>query len=144
MKLTSFAVAFLPLVLVASCGESGDKAKAVVQAATKAAAEGGQQLAAKAAELARLAPEEAGAKLREFVDLAARELDEIKDSETAKAVAAEVESALAKLAELKTSLKINLASLQVKVDELIEKFKNDPRVVSALKALQEQMNKLGS
>ena len=134
----------LPILMLAGCGESGEATQNVVQAATHAAAETGQQLAQKAAELAQTAPEAARAKMQEFVDLAVSEFEAAKDSETAKKVAAEVDAALAKLAELRTTLttKLNLAGLETKVGELIERFKNDPHVVAALKALQERLNQL--
>src|SRR5262245_18837974 len=95
----------LPIVLLAlaSCGE-GSKTADVVQAATKGSAEVGQQLAEKAARLAEMAPEEAKAKLREFVEVASRELKEIKDSETAQKVAAELKALLDQLVALAKKL----------------------------------------
>ncbi len=145
MKLATVLRAALPTVLlVCACGQSGEKTANVVQAATRAASEAGQQLAAKASELAQAAPEQVKAKVQEFVDVAVREFEAAKDSETAQKVAEEVRLALEKLAQLRTSLtsKLDLAGLQTKVEDLIERFKNDPRVVAALKAVQEQLSKL--
>lgn len=132
------------LLALAGCGQSGQTTANVVQAAAKGAAEIGQQLAEKAAALAHMTPEEAKAKLQELVDAAATELQEVKDSETAQQIAAEVQKVLVQLEELgmKLSQKLNLASLQQSLEELIERFKNDPRVVSALKSLQEKLNSL--
>src|SRR5687767_15201294 len=89
----------LALVLLPGCGE-GSKTADVVQAATRGVAEAGQQLAQKAAELADMTPAEARTKLQGVMDLAATELREIKDSETAQRVIAEVERAFDKLVEL--------------------------------------------
>ena len=132
--------AALPL---AACGE-GSKTADVVQAATKGAAEVGQQLAEKAAELVKLAPEEAKTKLQGLVETASRELKEIKDSEAAQRLAADVQRVLEKLVELgkKLGQKLDLAGMKATVVELIERFKHDPRVVSALKSLQEKLDAL--
>jgi len=136
----------LPTVLLAlaGCGQSGQTTANVVQAATKGAAEIGQQLAKEAAALAHMTPEEAKAKLQELVDAAATELKAVRDSETAQKIATEVQAVLLQLEELgmKLSQKLNLAQLQQSVEELIERFKNDPRVVEALKTLQEKLNSL--
>ena len=125
-------------LVLAGCGESGQKA---VKAASKAASEAGQQLAEQAAELARTTPEQAKEKLQEFVDAAAGELKAARDSETAHQVASELQGALEELSELRQTLgaKINLTAIQQALQELIEKFENDPRVVSVLKSLQEKL-----
>jgi 2-oxoglutarate dehydrogenase complex dehydrogenase (E1) component-like enzyme len=133
----------LSLSLVA-CGEAGSKTADVVQAATRGAAEIGQQLAEKAAELAKMAPEEAKAKLQGLLDGAARELKELKDSETAQRIVAEFEQAFDKLVELAKKLgeKLDLAGLKNAVVELVERFKNDPRVTSALESLKSKLDSL--
>jgi hypothetical protein len=132
----------IPLLLLAGCGRSPEETANVVQAATKGAAEAGQQLAEKAAEIAHAAPDVARKKAQELLDAAARKLQEVKDSEMARQAALEIEEVLAKLSELKQTLlpKLNLASLQASVQELIERFKSDPRVAGALKSLQEKLN----
>jgi polyhydroxyalkanoate synthesis regulator phasin len=132
------------LLALAGCGQSGQTTANVVQAASKGAAEIGKQLAEKAAALAQMTPEEAKAKLQELVDAAATELKEVRDSETAQKIASEVQKVFAQLQELglKLSQKLNLAGLQQSVEELIERFKNEPHVVSALKSLQEMLNSL--
>jgi hypothetical protein len=131
------------LVPLTACGD-GSKTADVVQAATRGAAELGQQLAEKTAELAHMAPEEAKAKLQGVLDAAGRELKEIKDSETAQKIAAELQLALDKLVELAKKLgqKIDLAGIKQSVVELIERFKNDPRVTSTLHGLQEKLDSL--
>lgn len=131
------------LVPLAACGD-GSKTADVVQAATRGAAELGQQLAEKTAELAAMAPEEAKLKLQGLLDATGRELKEIKDSETAQKIAAELEGALDKLVELAKKLgqKIDLAGMKQSVVELIERFKNDPRVTSTLTSLREKLDSL--
>jgi hypothetical protein len=133
------------LFSLAACGD-GSKTADVVQAATRGAAEVGQQLAEKAAQLAQMTPEEAKAKLHEFVDAASRELKEIRDSETAQKVAAELQRLLDELAALAKKLgeKLDLAGLHQSVGELIERFKNDPHVANTLKSLKEKLDSIGS
>lgn len=142
--LSASVPAVLSTVLLAGCGPSGEKTANVVQAATRAASEAGQQIGQLAAELAQAAPEQVKVKAQEFVDLAKREFEAAKDSETVQRVAEQVRLALEKLAQLRSSLtaKLDLAGLQTTVEGQIERFKNDPRVVSALKAVQEQLAKL--
>jgi hypothetical protein len=143
LSLAASSVLALPLIL-AGCGPSGEKTANIVQAATRTAAEAGQQLAEKAAELARVAPEEARAKLGEWMDAAANELKEIRDSETAQRVAVEVERALGKLVELAKTLgeKLDLEGLKATVAELIERFRTDPRVVKTLESLRDKLDAL--
>jgi len=131
------------LLSLAACGD-GSKTADVVQAATKGAAEVGQQLAESVAKLADMAPEEAKTKLRELVDAVGRELKEIKDSETAQRLAAELQRLLDQLVALAKKLgeKLDLAALEQSVGELIERFKNDPRVTSTLKSLKEKLDTL--
>src|SRR5262245_33780753 len=113
----------VPLPFLSGCGDSGRQTADVVQAASKAAAETGQQLAEKVAELAHTTPEQAKQKLQELVDAAALELKQVRDSETARTVAAEVQSALEELGRLGLKLgeKLNLAGLQTTVVDLIER-----------------------
>lgn len=145
MKLSSL-IAFLPLAFFTSCGESGERAAGVVEAAAKSASETGHELADSAAALARTAPEQAKVKFQEFVDEAARQFEAVKDSETAHKVAGHVEAGLAQLGEFKDTIasKIDFAALRTKVEELIERFKSDPRVVSALESVRTQIDKLKS
>ncbi len=144
MKLSPLLNLCLSAVLLGACGQSGEQTAHTVQAATKAAAEAGQQLAEKAAEIAQMAPEQAKLEFQQLVDASAKAFEEVKDSQAVQNVADEVKRALEQLSTLKATLgpKLNLASLQAKVTELIEKFKNEPHVVSALKAVQELVNKL--
>jgi uncharacterized Ntn-hydrolase superfamily protein len=132
------------LLALAACGESGTQAANVVQAATRGAAEAGQQLAEKAAELAVLTPEEAKHKLQELVDLAASELRAVKDSETAQRVAAEIQRVLEQLGVFaaRISEKLNVAGIQDALEDLLQRCKDDPRVVATLKALQEKLSTL--
>jgi ABC-type Fe3+/spermidine/putrescine transport system ATPase subunit len=132
------------LFALTACEPAGSKTADVVQAATRAASEVGQQLAEKAAALAQVTPEEARAKFQEFVDAAAGALAEVRDSETAQRIAAEVERGLAQLGALKASLlpKLELTQLQEKLRALVERFREDPRVVATLKALEERVNQL--
>lgn len=146
MKLRSTAVLLSVLVLpLAACGESGQETSNIVQAATKGAAEVGQQIADKTAELARTTPEQAKAKFQEWVDVAARELEAIKDSETAQKLVAKLQEALDQLASLARKLgqKLDLAGLQTKVDEQITRFKTDPRVTGALETLKQKLESFG-
>lgn len=143
MKLGSRLSVALLLVPLAACGD-GSKTADVVQAATKGAAEVGQQLAEMAAGLAEMAPEEAKSKLRELVDTAARELKEIRDSETAQKIVAELQRLLDQLVALAKKLgeKLDLAALQQSATELMERFENDPRVASALESLKQKLDSL--
>ena len=146
MKPAKLVTAFLSslLFLLTGCGESGKHTADVVQAATKGVSEAGQQLAQQAARLADLTPEVAKAKMQELVDDAAAGLRAVKDSETAQELAADVERVLDQLVELgkKLGAKLDLASVQQSVTELIERFKNDPRVVKALESVKEKLKSL--
>jgi uncharacterized protein YicC (UPF0701 family) len=142
MRVTPLALALVPLL--AGCGESGQRAAHVVEAAAKDAVEAGKELADQAAELARLAPEEARTRLQGLIDASARQLAALRDSETARKVVAEIERLLAKLIELKDQLgsKLDLAGLQTSAGELVQRFKQDPRVAAALANLQERLDSL--
>jgi hypothetical protein len=144
MRRPSVHALFLALLPLAACGE-GSKTADVVQAATKGAVEVGQKLADKAAELASLAPEEARTRLKEVLDLAARELKAVKDSETAQKIVAEVQRLLDRIVALgiELSRELDLAGLVQSVEDLIERFKSDPRVVNALETLREKLDALG-
>jgi hypothetical protein len=126
-----------------ACGD-GSKTADVVQAATRGAAEIGQQLAEKTAQLAQMAPEEAKTKLRELVDATVRGLKEIRDSETAQRIVAELQQLLDQLVALAKKLgeKLDLAALQQSASEMAERFKNDPRVQNALKGLRDKLDEL--
>ena len=141
--LPPLAPALASLFLLSGCGD-GSKTADVVQAATRGAAEAGQQLAEMAAELADLTPAEAKAKLQGFLDVAAAELKAIKDSETAQLLVAEIERLFDKLVELARKLgqELDLAGFKASVAERIETFKNDPRVVSALESLRTKLDGL--
>jgi len=145
MKLGSRLSFLLLLFLIplAACGD-GSKTADVVQAATRGAAEVGQELGQMAARLAEMAPEEAKTKLRELVDAAARELKEIRDSETAQKIAAELQRLLDQLVALARKLgeKLDLAALQQSAAEMAERFKNDPRVVNAIEGLKQKLDSL--
>jgi hypothetical protein len=143
MKPSPRLSAALLLLSLAACGD-GSKTADVVQAATRGAAEVGQHLAEKVAQLAQMTPEEAKTKLRELVDAASRELKEIRDSETAQRVVAELQRLLDKLVELARKLgeKLDLASLHQSASEMAERFKNDPRVQNAVKALRDKLDEL--
>src|SRR5262245_13762508 len=121
----------LALLLLPACGD-GSKTADVVQAATRTAAEAGQQLAQKVAELAEMTPAEAKVKLQGLLDVAATELKAIRDSEAAQRFAAELERLLDKLLELARKLgeELDLAALKSSVVDLVERFRSDPRVVS--------------
>ncbi len=142
-RCSSHLFAFALLAPLAACGD-GSKTADVVQAATRGAAELGQQLAEKTAELAHMAPGEAKLKLQGVLDTAGRELKEIKDSETAQKIAAELQLWLDKFVELAKQLgqKLDLAGMKQSVVELIERFKNDPRVTSTLTSLKEKLDSL--
>jgi hypothetical protein len=143
MRLDSRLPALLLLLSLAACGD-GSKTADVVQAATRGAAELGQQLAEKTAQLAEMAPEEARTKLRELLEATGRTLREIRDSETAQKVLAELERLLDQLVALARKLgeRIDLASLQQSASEMAERFKSDPRVQSALKGLRNKLDEL--
>lgn len=142
MKRMPWILALLPF-LALGC-DDGSKTAQVVQAATKGAAEVGQQLAEKASALAGMTPEEAKGKLQELLDTAARELGEIRDSEAARRLAAEVQRILEQLGDLATRLgeKLDLAGLRTSIQELVQRFKDDPRVVSALESLRAKIDTL--
>lgn len=132
------------VLLLGGCGDAGDKAAGIVQAAGKAAGESMQELGAKIAELSQTAPEEARRQTQALLDEAARELQEVRDSETARRIAEELDAFIAKLGELRQSLatKVNVAKVQQAVEDLIQRFKDDPRVTSALKSLQERLSSI--
>jgi len=146
------AHALVPLVLLVACGGDGSDNAGVVQAATKGAAELGEQLvdkagvlAQKATEIAELKGEEARVKTQELFDAAAAELAEARDSETVKNAAAELDQALLKLTELVRALgaKLDLAKLRQSLDGLVERFQNDPDVQRVLTTLREKLDALG-
>jgi sugar-specific transcriptional regulator TrmB len=146
MRPSSYLSTILFLAWIpAACGESGSKTADVVQAATRSAAEVGRELGEMAARLAEMAPEEAKTRLRELVDAAARELEAVKDSETAQKIAAELQRLLDQLVALAKKLgeKLDLAAIQQSATELAERFKNDPRVQGALRNLREKLDSLG-
>jgi len=118
--------------LGSACGESGEQAGQVVQAASKAAAETAQQMA-EHLDLAQLTPEVAKAKVQGLLDKAAVELAAVKNSATAE-----------KLGQLRQNLgqKLDLQALQKTLLDLIERFKHDPRVTGTLKTLQEKLQTL--
>jgi len=92
-----------------------------------------------------MAPEEAKAKLGEFMDAASRELKEIRDSETAQKVAAELQKLLDQLVALAKKLgeKLDVAALQQSVTDLTERFNNDPRVAKTLESLKQKLDSIG-
>ena len=141
MKILLCTTLPLTLFLLPGCGE-GSKTADVVQAATRGVAEAGQQLAKKAAELANMSPDEARTQLQKVTDMAAAELRSIKDSETAQRVIAEVERAFDKLVEVAHKLgeKLDLDGLKASVTDMIENFKNDPRVANALESLKKKID----
>ncbi len=134
----------LTTLLLGACGDGGRDTADVVQAATKGLAEAGQQLAEKTAELAHTTPEQARAKLQGLIDAAARSFEEIKDSETAQKVAANVEKALDVIVALGVKLgqELHLAELQTAVERQFERFKNDPHVTSALESVKTKLHEL--
>ncbi|HEX6885406.1 MAG TPA: hypothetical protein VF530_18670 [Planctomycetota bacterium] len=144
MKIRLLPALALPLpLLLGACGD-GQQTADVVQAATRGVAEAGQQLAQKAAELADMAPAEAKLKLQGLLDTAALQMQELRDSETTRRVVAEVERALDKLVELARKLgeELDLAALKASVVELVDRFKEDPRVTDALESLKGKLDGL--
>jgi hypothetical protein len=143
MKTLRLSASILASLLLPACGD-GARTAEVVQAATRGVAEAGQQLAQKAAELADMTPAEAKLKLQGLLDTAAVELSELRDSETARRVVAEVERALDTLVELARKLgeELDLAALKASVVELVERFKTDPRVTGALESLKGRLDGL--
>jgi hypothetical protein len=151
MKLNSLLPKLLPTLLpillalpLTGCGEAGEKTSRVVEAASRKALEAGQLLAEKTAELAEMAPEEAKRRFQEVVDLVSSELEDVRDSETAHLVAEQALIALAKLVELKNMLaaRLDLAGLRTTVEEMAERFKNDPRVREVLESVREKLDTL--
>lgn len=137
--------------LFVACG-SGEESAGVVQAATKAAGELGEQvaekatvLAQKAAELAAAKGEEASLKAQELVDAAALELAAARDSETVRQAVSDIDQALAQGAEFLKALgaKLDLQKLRTTLDEIVERFKNDPDVERVLAALRAKLDALG-
>jgi len=132
----------LALIPLTACGRE-DAARAV-QAATRDAVELGQKLADRAAELARTSPETARAKAQELMDVAARELGELRDSETARQMATQLGSALERLDALGRSVwdQVDLSAVRQAIAELIERFRNEPHVRAALESLREKLGSL--
>jgi len=139
------------LAFLAACGSGEDNAS-VVQAATKAAGELGEQvaeqasvLAQKAAEAAALKGEEARVKLQELVDEAAAELAEARDSETVQTAMIELDRALVQLAELVRALgaKLDLERVRQALNGSLERFRSDPDVRRASEALRAKLDALG-
>lgn len=136
------------LAFLSACGSGEDNAS-VVQAATKAAGELGEQvaekatvLAQKAAEAAALKGEEARVKLQELVDEASLELAAARDSETVQAALVELDQALVQLAELVKALgaKLDLERLRLALGEALERFRNDPDVQRASESLRAKLD----
>jgi len=135
----------LPLLLLSLPGCDQARTNEVVQAAARKAAEAGEALTAKAEELTGMSREEARAKVQELLDVAADELREVRDSETAQRLVAEVQEVLQTLGVFaqRVAQKLNLAALEETLDELLTRFKNDPRVVETLESLREKLDALG-
>jgi len=134
--------ALLSIGLGPACGEAGAKTAQVVEAASKSTAESLRK-AVEELELDQLTPELAKAKVQEVIDLAARELAEVRDSAAVERVGQELQSVLDELSQLKQSIvpKLNLATLQKTILDLIERFKNDPHVQALLKSLHEKLQR---
>jgi hypothetical protein len=133
----------VPLALAAAlvaCGESAQRTADVVHAASKSALETLQQAAARI-DLAQLDPEVAKQKLQELIDLAGNQLAAARDSETVRRLVAELDPLIEELDQVRQSIgaRIDVQLILEKVRELIERFRNDPHVQGALKALQEKL-----
>ncbi len=142
MKCPSVAAALVALGL-AACGESGEKAVGAVQAATKAAGETLLELAERI-DPEQLTPEAARQQAQELVNRAAQELDRVRDSAAVERLGQELEAVLDKCAELWRSLavELDLSALQAKLSELVERFRDDPRVQRVLQNLQDKLQSL--
>ena len=142
-------VALPLLVFLGACGGNSQETAGVVQAATKAAGELGEQvaekatvLAQKAAEAAALKGEQARVKLQELVDEASLELAAARDSEAVQAALLELDQALVQLAELVKALgaKLDLERLRLALGEALERFRNDPDVQRASESLRAKLD----
>jgi len=143
MKNFRILLALVPALVLPACGE-GQSASDVVHAAAQGAAEAGQKLADKASEITGVSAEEAKQKLQEFVDLAARELREVRDSESARRLAEEIQGLLEQLGVFarKMGETLHVGGLMESLEDLIERFQSDPRVTEALKRLHEKIESL--
>lgn len=135
-KLHALASSLVALALFAGCGDS-EKTSSIVEAASKKASEAGY-------DLSKLTPEAAKAELSKLVNDAVTKLGSIKDAATAENVSKELKPLIDKLGSLKTALgeKLDLDTLKKAFTDLLAKFKDDPRVQSALKPLLEKVESL--
>jgi len=138
----------VPLLLagalgLAACGGSAEDTAHVVQAASKTTAEA-LQTVAREIEEAGLTPEAAKDKARDLLELAEEQLAAAKDSAAVEEIARTLTPVLDKLAAARQTIgsKIDVAPLQRKVQETLERFRDDPRVQQILKSLQEALQRL--
>jgi hypothetical protein len=138
------ALLSLALVLLASgCDEASRKASNVVEAASQATADGLAR-AAQALEEAGITPEAARATAQQLVDRAAEELREVRESETAARILAVVDGVLTRVGELGEGVAdaLELDALGLRLRELSERFRDDPRVQRALESVRREIDEL--
>ncbi len=128
----------LAFVSLAGCGESGEKAAGVVEAASKKATE-------VAHDLADLTPEKAKQAASDLVDEAASMLRSIKDPATAEKVIQSLQPVLDTLGQLGEAIgeKLDLAAVQKAAEDAATRFKDDPRVAEALRNVREKIREIG-
>jgi hypothetical protein len=131
------ASSLVVLTYLAGCGESGEKAAGIVEAASKQASAAGY-------DLSKLTPEAAKSEVTKLVNNALAKLGSVRDAATAENISKELAPLLDQLGELKTVIgdELDLSSLQKTVTDLIAKFKEDPRVQSALQPLLDKISNL--
>jgi hypothetical protein len=141
MHRATLPIAFL-VALATACGESAEKSVNVVQAASKSAVETIQH-AVESLDLSQMTPDAAKAKVQQLLDRAGAALAEAKDSEMVQQAIAVLDALLDRLAQLRQSAatKIDVHGLQTSVQEQIQRFRDDPRVQTALKTLQEKVSR---
>jgi hypothetical protein len=133
----------LLLLLAPACGDAKQKASDVVHAATRATAEGLRQAADKLEE-AGITAEAARATAQDVLDQAAEALQEVRDSEMAAKTLATVQVVLERIRELGSEVAdaLHLETLGVKVRDLAERFRDDPRVQRAIEAVRDELDEL--
>ena len=127
----------LGLSLAVACDKVEEKGAGIVEAASKKYDQASE-------ELSKLTPEEAKQRVTVLVNEAINKLSSIKDSESAERVKSEITLVLDKLEALGGTLaeKLNLSALEHKLEEVITKFKDDPRVTKALESLRDRIRSL--
>lgn len=125
------------ILLLARCGESGEKAAGVVEAASKRASDF-------ARDIARLTPEKAKEEAQELANEVLSMLRSIDDPAAAEKVIHSLQPVLDTLGQLgeRIGKKLDLAAVQKTVEDLATELEDDPRFAPALQTLRDKVHEL--